>query len=71
MPTTLSAVDIESLKKEVATPDAATKNLFCTDWPVAKKVLQALQNLLKNPIAKAAIGIVLEAGDALQGALCH
>jgi hypothetical protein len=68
----LSSADAQALRDEItARPDAATTNIFCKDWPTAKSVLQALQSLLKNPIAKAAIGIVIQAGDAVQGAVCH
>jgi hypothetical protein len=71
MPMILSQTGIQSVKEEVVKPDAATSNVFCQDWPVEKKVLQALQNLWKNPIANIIIGLVIEAGDAIQGKICH
>ena len=48
------------------TPAANTsKNEFCKLWPPAKQALELLQSMVKNPIAKAAIGIVIAAGDAI------
>ncbi len=49
---------------------ADLKDVFCKSWPAAKQVLQVLQRILKDPITKAIIGIVIEAGDALSGAIC-
>jgi len=49
---------------------AAEKNKFCDVWPTAKKALTLLQEIVKNPIAKAAIGIVIAAGDAVASRIC-
>ena len=46
------------------------KTEFCSIWPTAKKGLEVLEGLLKNPIAKAAIGIVIAAGDAVSKSIC-
>jgi len=74
MPTNAySAADTQALVAEinVAALPADLKKLFCEGWPGAKTVLQTLQNLLKNPLAKAAIGIVIAAGDAVSSAICR
>ena len=49
---------------------AAQKNRFCEIWPNAKSGLEVLQSIVKNPIAKAAIGIVITAGDAVASRIC-
>ena len=46
------------------------KNKFCTVWAEVKIGLELLQSILKNPIAKAAIGIVIAAGDAVAKETC-
>jgi len=46
------------------------KNTFCEVWPGAKKALELLQGIIKNPIAKGAIGIVIAAGDAVASRIC-
>jgi len=43
---------------------------FCQLWPMGKQALEALREVVKNPIAKAAIGIVITAGDAVAGQIC-
>lgn len=53
----------------VAAP-AGSKNKFCEVWPGAKTALELLQGIVKNPIAKAAIGVVIAAGDAVSSKIC-
>lgn len=48
----------------------ANKSKFCDLWPQVKKGLQLLEEILKNPIAKAAIGVVVAAGDAVSKNIC-
>lgn len=45
-------------------------NRFCTIWPGAKEALTLLQSIIKNPIAKGAIGVVIAAGDAVSKQVC-
>jgi len=47
-----------------------SKDKFCEIWPGAKKALELLQGIIKNPIAKGAIGIVIAAGDAVASKIC-
>ncbi len=49
---------------------AKAKNSFCEIWPGAKTALGLLQDIIKNPIAKGAIGIVIAAGDAVASKIC-
>jgi hypothetical protein len=51
-------------------PKGVAKNKFCDVWPGAKTALELLQGIIKNPIAKAAIGIVIAAGDAVSSRIC-
>jgi hypothetical protein len=46
------------------------KTKFCAAWPNVKAGLTLLQNIIKNPIAKGAIGIVIAAGDAISKEIC-
>lgn len=50
--------------------NAEQRTDFCSIWPNVKSGLTVLQGLIKNPIAKAAIGIVIAAGDAVTGQIC-
>lgn len=46
------------------------KTEFCKIWPQAQEGLNVLEGIIKNPIAKAAIGIVIAAGDAVSKSIC-
>lgn len=48
----------------------SAKNIFCNGWPAAKVVLESISAIIKNPIPKLIIGIVIKAGDALSGKIC-
>jgi len=65
----LNAGDI-TLEQNAAADADASRN-FCTAWPLAKPGLEILRDLIKNPIAKAAIGIVISAGDAVSSRVCQ
>ncbi len=67
-----NAKTITSNAKDISLvmPKDAGQNRFCEIWPGAKKALELLQGIVKNPIAKAAIGIVIAAGDAVSSKLC-
>jgi hypothetical protein len=49
---------------------AAGQGKFCELWPKAKEGLELLQSIVKNPIAKAAIAVVIAAGDAVVKTVC-
>lgn len=67
----MNTTDIINNKADISiTETAAAKNQFCQVWPSVKTGLELLQNLLKNPIAKAAVGIVIAAGDGVSGKIC-
>ncbi len=48
----------------------AQQHNFCNIWPNVKAGLVVLQGIIKNPIAKGAIGIVIAAGDAVAKQVC-
>lgn len=72
MPIKFSASDVEAFRSDIDTTqiDADIKKLFCEHWETAKSVLEALRDLLKNPIVKAIISTVIAAGDAVHSAIC-
>ena len=43
---------------------------FCQAWPTVKTGLELLLGIIKNPIAKAAVQIVISAGDAISKKIC-
>ncbi len=47
------------------------KNIFCDGWPATKVTLESVSLLIKNPIVKLIIGIVINAGDALSTKICN
>jgi hypothetical protein len=51
-------------------PGAAQQSEFCKIWPNAKSALEMLQGLVKNPIVKGAIGVIIAAGDAVSSKIC-
>jgi hypothetical protein len=73
---TLSEKDVKALSDAIKAHGSAPKSAdFCTIWPGAKQGLQLLLQIIdKVPgiglFAKAAIGIVIAAGDAASAAFC-
>ncbi len=49
---------------------AAKSTNFCTIWPNVKVGLELLRDLVKNPVVKATISIVIAAGDAVSKQVC-
>ena len=49
-----------------------TKDMFCNNWQTVKNVLSFIANLPLIPASvRAAIGLVIKAGDMAHGALCR
>ncbi len=46
------------------------KQKFCQAWPMVKSGLLMLEDLVKNPIAKGAIKLVITAGDTISASIC-
>jgi len=46
------------------------KKKFCDAWPMVKSGLEMLSELVKNPIAKGPIKLVITAGDTIAGSIC-
>ncbi len=45
-----------------ASPDSIN---FCAAWPAAKKGLELLLSIIKNPFVKTAIEMIIKIGDGL------
>jgi hypothetical protein len=60
-------MDANKISFEGKTED---KKKFCQIWPDVKAGLLLLQTIIRNPIAKAAVGIVIIAGDSVYGFVC-
>jgi len=43
---------------------------FCKLWPAAKTGLEALVTIIKNPIVKGAINLIINAGDSISKNVC-
>ena len=52
------------------TSATGSKNKFCELWPNAKTGLELLQSIIKNPIVKVSIGVIIAAGDAVASKIC-
>jgi len=46
------------------------KQIFCHGWPATKVVLDSIAAMIKNPVVKMVIGIIVKAGDALERKNC-
>jgi hypothetical protein len=56
-----------------ATPMAIggdVRKLFCENWGTVKAVLQFLSDFLP-PLVRPIVAIIIKAGDALHGVICH
>lgn len=51
--------------KDISLETSAEKTSFCEVWPTAKSALQLLQAIIKNPVVKSVIGIVITTGDSI------
>ncbi len=47
------------------------KQIFCKGWPATKLVLESIATMIKNPVVKIVIGIIVKAGDALEVKTCE
>lgn len=65
---TSKADDITLESAPVSGPAAATT--FCDLWPSARQGLDMLKSMIKNPIAKGSISVVIAAGDAVASRKC-
>ncbi|MBC7935814.1 MAG: hypothetical protein H7Y86_10735 [Rhizobacter sp.] len=69
--TTLNAKMITENAGDISMVSAAgSKNKFCDLWPNAKTGLELLQGIIKNPIVKVSIGVIIAAGDAVASRVC-
>jgi hypothetical protein len=66
----LANLDDISIESTASINGETAKDIFCKDWATAKKVLTAAQAMIKNPIVKMIIGILITVGDGLQKNIC-
>lgn len=59
-----------SLDMEAKADGKKAKDIFCDKWDNAKESLQLIVVMVKNPIAKLIITIVMALGDGIQAKIC-
>lgn len=68
----LSSLTDVSIDREVKLADGnSAKDIFCASWPVAKRVLEAVAAMNKNPVVKAVILIIVTVGEGFESTICH
>lgn len=55
----------ESDIKNVSLEKSVESVNFCAAWPAAKTGLELLKNIVKNPVVKGLIGMIINVGDGL------
>lgn len=68
--TALAALSAPGTESVAALAAASPRELFCQYWPIVKQVLQFLSASVPSPI-KAAIALVIAAGDAAANIICR
>jgi len=63
-------IDHNSITLDDSAEAKKAQSGFCDAWPSAKTGLKMLRSIVKNPIAKGAISIVIAAGDAVATSIC-
>jgi hypothetical protein len=46
------------------------KSLLCENWDNAKIALGAIESMVKNPVVKLIIGVLISVGDGIKGKTC-
>lgn len=67
----LKDLDNVSLDMEAEHNGEKAKEVFCNYWEGTRRGLELLMAMVKNPIAKGIIMIVLAVGDGVQNKICH
>jgi len=60
-----------SIDLEAEDESGKVKYIFCENWDDAKKVLLLMETLIKNPIVRGIINIVIFAGDSIKRKVCE
>ena len=58
------------LEANVEGQDTKAKDLFCDKWDEAKGALLLIQAIVKNPIVKLIVLIVISVGDGIKEKVC-
>ncbi len=46
------------------------QNAFCGIWDTAKPALELMEAIIKNPIVKFVIGLIIQVGDRIKEKVC-
>lgn len=63
-------LEAEIPKNEKESTGEKVKDVFCERWELAKGALELLLLVLKNPLAKWVVNIVINIGNAVQYKFC-
>ncbi|WP_045465240.1 hypothetical protein [Sporocytophaga myxococcoides] len=66
----LSNLENVSVNLEAKTKGKSAQVIFCENWDNAKVALGAIAAMVKNPVVKLVINIVVSVGDGIKGKVC-
>jgi len=68
----LKNLDDVTIDQEATHPESGelAREGFCASWPASRFVLEKMQAMIKNPIVKFIVGIVITVGDGIYDRLC-
>lgn len=61
------SMDEEAIHEESGKP---AKHVFCNNWDNARIGLEAIRTIVKNPIVKVIVGMVITLGDSAKSKFC-
>lgn len=61
-------LDMKNVSFEEGTEEK--QNAFCAIWETARPAIELLAAIIRNPIAKWVIGLVINVGDAVKEKVC-
>ncbi len=60
-----------SISKDAKLKGESAKDIFCKNWGSARDALEAIRELVKNPVVKLIISILISTGDGLKSSICR
>jgi hypothetical protein len=66
----LSKLENMSIDYDSSVNGKSAKSLLCENWDAAKIALAAIESMVKNPIVKIVIGIIITVGNGIKGKFC-
>ena len=67
----LSNLENMSIDYDSSVNGKDAKSLFCQNWDGAKIALAAIESMVKNPVVKLIIGIIISVGEGIKGKFCQ